>query len=92
MPISRCRTVDLMCVCKNSIGSSTVTILVSYRSLIYLIIAARVVDLPLPVGPVTKTKPLGKLQRRFTSAGKPNLSSSGTLKGMARNTAAKVPR
>src|ERR1700726_4517065 len=48
----------------------------SSRSLLILSsMAARVVDLPEPVGPVTSTNPRGLSQRPFTTAGSPSESN-----------------
>jgi hypothetical protein len=55
------------------------------------IIAASVVDLPWPVGPVTSTKPFSSLVRFFTASGNPNESRSGMVKGMRRMVAAIEP-
>ena len=55
VPISRCVMMLLSCLNTNSIGSSTVTILQRRARLISLISAASVVDLPMPVAPVTST-------------------------------------
>src|SRR5260370_19548170 len=55
-------------------GSSTV-IMCSSRSLLILSsMAARVVDLPEPVGPVTSTNPRGLSQSPFITRGKPSAS------------------
>ena len=45
-------------LCMNSTGSSTVIMFEVFVLFISLTIAARVVDFPEPVGPVTKTNPL----------------------------------
>ena len=50
-------------------------------------IAASVVLLPDPVGPVTRTRPLASWVSRFTAGGRFSSSSVGTLFGMTRNTA-----
>ncbi len=56
-PISLWFTIERLCLCKYSIGSSSVMIC-SFRSLLMTSIKdASVVDLPLPVGPVTRTSP-----------------------------------
>ena len=51
------------------------------------IIAASVVDLPVPVEPVTSTMPWWKSQNFFTTGGRFSESSEGTSDGMARKTA-----
>src|SRR3989338_3180202 len=48
------------------------------------IVEARVVDFPLPVAPVTRTRPLGFLQREVTmSTGRPHSSKVLILNGMS---------
>ncbi|MCY1312489.1 hypothetical protein D9M70_629160 [compost metagenome] len=60
-------------------------------SLRWSTIAASVVDLPEPVGPVTSTSPRGFMHRSANTAGARSSSSVRTLEGMVRNTAA-APR
>ena len=60
-PSSRWLTMQRLCECRNSIGSSIVMMCSSRVSLISLISEASVVDLPEPVGPVTSTIPRGFL-------------------------------
>ena len=50
--------------------------------------AAKVVDLPEPVGPVTSTKPFSALAIFLKISGASSSSSVGMLLGMVRNTAA----
>ena len=50
--------------------------------------AARVVDLPEPVGPVTKTNPRGLSEIVLKISGAPKSSNVSTSLGMVRNTAA----
>jgi len=69
-------------LCKYSIGSSTVTICTLCSLFILSIIAARVVDLPLPVGPVTNINPLGLLQKVSAIGGNPNASNFKISKGI----------
>ena len=57
-PTSLCEIMLLLSVWINSTGSSTVIIFAVLVLFISFTIAASVVDLPDPVGPVTKTKPL----------------------------------
>ncbi len=72
--------------CTNSMGSSMVRIW-SYRlSLIKSTIAARVVDLPEPVGPVTNTRPLGSREISLNTSPMPRSSMVQTLEGMVRKT------
>ena len=58
----------------------------SRLSLIQSTIAASVVDLPEPVGPVTSTRPLFKSVSRFTIGGIPSCSSVGIWFLITRNT------
>ena len=55
VPISRCVTMALSGWKTNSMGSSMVTIFAFRVRLISFMIVARVVDLPMPVAPVTST-------------------------------------
>src|SRR5216684_7647088 len=55
-------------------------------------IAARVVDFPLPVGPVTNTSPRGRPANRRATSGRPSSSMVGTPMGMARTAAPQEPR
>ena len=59
--------------------------------LILSIIAAKVVDLPLPVGPVTSTRPRGRETRAAAAGGRPIWSSDGADSGMTRKTAPTEP-
>ena len=52
-------------------GSSMVTMWSDRVSLISSMMAARVVDLPEPVGPVTRTNPRGLWQKRVQHLGQP---------------------
>jgi hypothetical protein len=61
-------------------------------ALIWSISAARVVDLPLPVGPVTSTRPLLRPAMRRKTGGAPSSSSDGTAAGIRRKTAAAPAR
>src|SRR6266849_9084385 len=54
--------------------------------------AARVVDFPLPVGPVTNTSPRGRPANRRATSGRPSSSMVGTPMGMARTAAPQEPR
>ena len=68
-----------LCRCTNSIGSSIVMMWSVRVRLISSIIAASVVDLPEPVGPVTTTRPRGKrrqLGERSREARAPRASSA----------------
>src|SRR3984957_4174166 len=54
--------------------------------------AASVVDLPDPVGPVTRISPLGLAANSETTGGSPSSSNVRILKGMVRNAPATAPR
>ena len=54
--------------------------------LILLMMAARVVDLPEPVGPVTSTMPLRSLPISLSWGGIPSSSTVGILFGITRRT------
>ena len=56
-------------------------------SLMKSMIAASVVDLPLPVGPVTSTKPFCRKQNFLIESGRPNSLKLGIFDGIRRNTA-----
>ena len=58
--------------CRNSIGSSIVRMCSSRSWLIMSTIEASVVDLPEPVGPVTRTKPRGLRVNSASAAGSPS--------------------
>ena len=76
----------------NSMGSSMV-MMWSWRSPLTLsIMAARVVDLPEPVGPVTSTRPRGFSHSLETTGGRPSWAKDLISKGMTRKTAATAPR
>jgi hypothetical protein len=68
-------TIDRLCRCKNSIGSSTVMMWSARVRFARSTIDARVVDLPEPVGPVTSTRPRGRLAKFATTGGTPSCSS-----------------
>ena len=53
---------------------------------------ASVVDLPLPAGPVTRTRPFDRLPSRITCSGMPSARGSGSSNVMTRITAAMEPR
>src|SRR6266404_7373728 len=71
----------------NSIGSSIVMTWSERVRLIRSMSAQSVVDFPEPVGPVTRTSPFVRWQRRCTSCEMPICSTVTTAAGMARNTA-----
>ena len=54
--------------------------------------AASVVDLPEPVGPVTRTNPRGLWQKECRTLGRPSSSMVLMLTGMSRKAAPACPR
>ena len=91
-PTSRWLTIERLCWCRNSIGSSIVRMW-SWRSqLITSSIAASVVDLPEPVGPVTRTKPRGLAVSSRSTCGTPSVSRPGISCGTSRKAALTDPR
>ena len=77
--------------CTNSIGSSMVRMCPSSLSFLWLTMAASVVDLPEPVGPVTSTTPRGWSASSAKIFGAFRSSSERIFDGMVRITAA-APR
>ena len=73
-----------LCWCRYSIGSSMVRMWPLRSMLILSIIAARVVDLPLPVGPVTSTSPRGFSASLPMTGGRPSSSKGRTRSGISR--------
>ena len=53
---------------------------------------AREVDLPEPVGPVTRTRPRRRSVKARTDSGRPRLWNSGISWGIGRRATAMVPR
>ena len=86
-PISRWLTMQRLCLCTNSIGSSTVRMCSERVRLISSMIAASVVDLPEPVGPVTRTRPRGFSAKMWRIAGSWSSSSVLISVGMRRKAA-----
>ena len=86
LPTSRWLMVDMAWGWRYSIGSSMVMMWTALSWLILLMMAARVVDLPEPVGPVTSTIPLRSLAISLSWAGMPSSSTVGTRFGMTRRT------
>ena len=74
-PTSRWLTMQRLWACRNSIGSSIVMMCSVRVRLIESIIAASVVDLPEPVGPVTRTRPRGFVASCSRRWGSPSSSS-----------------
>src|SRR5215470_16666924 len=89
---SRWLTRHDLCGWTNSIGSSIV-MMWSWRSLLILsIMAASVVDLPEPVGPVTRISPFGRSASCCTICGSPSSSNERILYGMTRIAQPTAPR
>ena len=65
--------------------ASRVVLMVSTRQ-------ASVVLLPLPAGPVKRTRPWGKLAKAITFSGMPSALQSGREKDTTRMTRAREPR
>ena len=72
-------------------GSSIVTMCLRVVWLMWPTIAASVEVLPEPVMPVTRMSPRSSAAIFFTIGGRPSWSRVGTLKGIARSTAARFP-
>ncbi len=87
IPTSRWLTQARLSRCRNSIGSSMVMMWHDLLSLIRSIIAARLVDLPLPVGPVTRIRPRGSRHVFFITGGRPSSSMVLMVSGITRSTA-----
>jgi len=77
--------------CTNSMGSSMVRMWSRRFLLAWSMMAARVVLLPLPVGPVTSTRPLFSIARSRRRSGRPSCSTLMISCGISRNTA-EMPR
>ncbi len=90
--ISRCVMMQVPWLCTYSIGSSIVMMCPVRSWFMRSSRHASVVDLPLPVGPVTSTKPFETEARRMTESGMFICTGSGSPKGMTRMTAPKLPR
>jgi hypothetical protein len=91
-PTSRWFTTQFLWGCRYSIGSSIVMMCSCRSVLILSMIEASVVDLPEPVGPVTRTSPRGFLASSATMGGSPRSWKVRILKGMVRNAPATAPR
>ena len=91
-PISRWLTMQRLWLWRNSIGSSIVRMCSSRSSLMMSIIDASVVDLPEPVGPVTRTNPRGFWVKSRSTAGRLSCSRAGISCGMRLNAALIAPR
>jgi hypothetical protein len=78
--------IDRRDVWTNSTGSSIVMMLDDSFELMWLTMAARVVDLPEPVVPVTSTIPRGRSASRLRTSGRPSSSRVAIRVGMCRKT------
>ena len=85
-PTSRWLMVATLWGWRYSVGSSMVMMWMAFSRFSLLMRAARVVDLPDPVGPVTSTIPLRSFAISLTTVGMPSSSTVGTLLGMTRST------
>ena len=79
VPTSRWLIVALLFGWRYSIGSSIVMMWIGFSWFIFLMMAARVVDLPDPVGPVTSTIPLRSSAIWLSWGGSPELRHRGDL-------------
>ena len=86
VPTSRWLIMHRLFLWTNSTGSSMVTMCRRWWRLMWSIMAASVVDLPLPVGPVTSTSPLRRSVSRFSTAGSFSSSSVRIRVGISRIT------
>ncbi len=91
-PTSRWFTRQFLCGCRYSIGSSIVMMCSCRSVLILSMIDASVVDLPEPVGPVTRMRPRGFFESSVTIGGSPSSANVRILNGMVRNAPATAPR
>ena len=92
VPISRWLTRQRLWECRYSIGSSIVTMCDCRSRLILSIIAASVVLLPEPVGPVTSTRPRGRSASWETVSGRPSSWNDLISQGIVRKAAPTAPR
>ncbi len=90
-PSSRWLMMLYLCWWRYSIGSSMVMICTLRSLLIWLIIAASEVDLPDPVGPVTRISPRGRRVSSSSTGGRFSSRMVGTRAGIKRNAAATAP-
>jgi len=78
VPTSRWLTAATWCLWTYSMGSSIVKMWQGRVALMRSTIEASVVDLPEPVGPVTRTKPWESWVNAWTTGGTPSSSKGGT--------------
>ena len=92
IPISRWFTAAILWWWTYSIGSSMVSTWTDRVSLIRSMIEASVVDLPEPVGPVTRTRPRGRAASWVTAGGRPSSAKPGIFEGIIRSARVIWPR
>ena len=86
MPTSRWLMSERLSTCRNSIGSSIVTMWRARVELMWSIIAASVVDLPEPVVPVSRTMPRSSSASSRMTGGSASSSIVRMRAGIARMT------
>ena len=91
-PTSRWLMIELRSRCRNSIGSSIVTMCLCIVRFMWSIIAASVVDLPEPVVPVSRMIPRSSSASREMTDGRLSSSTDLMFTGMARMTTETEPR
>ena len=91
-PTSRWFTIDILCLCRYSIGSSMVRMCPVVVLLRWSIIEASEVDLPEPVEPTTSTSPRGVMMTSLSTCGRLSSSMLGIRLRMARITMPTSPR
>ena len=91
-PTSRWLMIDFLSLWRNSTGSSIVTMCLASFELIWSIIAARVVDLPEPVVPVTRITPRSSEASSLITSGSSSSSAVLIWKGITRQTIETEPR
>src|SRR5215203_3363836 len=84
-PTSRWLTIELRSGCRNSIGSSIVTMCLCIVRFMWSIIAASVVDLPEPVVPVSRTIPRSSSASCRMTGGSESSSIDLMLTGIAQH-------
>ncbi len=89
---SRWLTMHFLCWCMYSIGSSMVMMWPLRVRLMVSTMAASVVDLPLPVGPVTRTRPCVRLISSRHTGGRPSSSKEWIWYGIWRMAMLVTPR
>ena len=92
VPISLWLMIDVLSRCRTSIGSSIVTMFAARSVFMWSTMAASVVVLPDPVGPVTRTSPRCSSARRVTTGGNPRSAAERGLGRTRRRTRPEAPR